>query len=78
MDYISLSCRQIYLIGTPQMIQAIDKTMGCSPQTDVKALLLKTTATQLIEQGEAKLTPTYSLHCLAFRVLEGTPHATKG
>ena len=43
---------------TPQTPQAIAKAIGCSPQTDGKALLLKTTPVQLTEPGEVNLVPT--------------------
>lgn len=41
--------------------QAVAKTMGCSLQTDSRALLPRTTPTPLIEQ-EVKLVPTWNLH----------------
>jgi len=37
---------------------SIAKATGGSPQTDGQALLLKTTATQLIEHGEVELVST--------------------
>lgn len=40
-----------------QITQDIAKALGCSPQTDAKALLLKTTPTQLIKHGELELIP---------------------
>jgi hypothetical protein len=44
-------------MGTnPQTTQSIAKATGCSPQTDCKALLLKTT--QLTEHGEVELVAT--------------------
>lgn len=42
----------------PQTTQAVGKTLGCSPQTDSKSPLLKTTPTQLIEHGELGLAST--------------------
>lgn len=34
------------------------KAVGCSPQTDSKALFLKITPTQLTQHGEGELVPT--------------------
>lgn len=45
--------------GDPQTTQTIVKATSCSPQTDDKDLLLKTTTTQLIEGGEVELVSTY-------------------
>ena len=45
--------------------QAVTKTMGCSLQADSiggTGELLRTTPTQLIENGEVKLVPTWNLH----------------
>lgn len=39
-------------------LQTIDKAIGCSQQTDSRALLLKTTLTQLTEYREVQLVPT--------------------
>ena len=63
-----------------QTVQAVVKTIDCSPQTVSKALLLKTTPIQLIEHGEVKLVPSYSLHLyiLVCLVQEGILYATKG
>lgn len=41
-----------------QITQAIVKTISCSPQSDGKDLLLKTTPVQPLEQREVKLLPT--------------------
>lgn len=65
--------------GNLQTTQAIAKAIDCSPQTDIKALFLKT-PTQFIERGEVKLLRAHSLH--PYRpsqlVPEVTLHATKG
>lgn len=45
--------------GNLQTIQAVVKTIGCSQQTDSMFPLLKTPPTQLIEQREVKLVPTF-------------------
>ena len=42
----------------PQTTKAISKVIVCSPQTDGKALLLKTTLTYFTEHREIKLVPT--------------------
>ena len=39
----------------PRTLQADARTEGCSPQTDGKAPLLKTTLTQLTKCGEVEL-----------------------
>lgn len=44
-------------MGDFQTTQAVSKTIGCSPPTDSKVPLLKTTPTQLIEHGETELVP---------------------
>lgn len=41
----------------PQTSLSIAKATGCSPQTNGKALLLKTMPTYLIEYGEVELVP---------------------
>lgn len=46
----------------PQTTQAVAKSMDCSPQTDSKAPLPKTSPTQLIEHRQVKLVPTWSLY----------------
>lgn len=48
------------------------KTTGCSPQTDSKLLLQKTTPTQLNEQGQGELGPVWNLHSywIVFTVLK--------
>lgn len=43
---------------TYQPSQSIAETVGGSLKTDGKALLLKTTPTQLSEHGEVELVPT--------------------
>lgn len=43
--------------GNPQTAQVIAKTLGDSPQTDGKALLLKITSIQLIKHEEVDLMP---------------------
>lgn len=60
-------------MGNPQITEVITKAFGCSPQTDTKALFLKTTPTQLTELREVELVSTKSLHpyWLVFIVLEG-------
>jgi hypothetical protein len=45
----------------PKTTKTIAKTVGCSSQTEGKELLLKRTPIQLIEHGEIKLVPTWSL-----------------
>lgn len=52
--------------------QAISKSIGGSPKTDSKALLMKTKPTQLMERGEGELVSTKNLHHygLIFMVLE--------
>lgn len=74
---LAISCHQtassfrigLYLIeswskgpqGSPHTTPAIVKTIGCSPKTDNKAPLLKTTPTQLIKHGEVRKVPTMSI-----------------
>lgn len=60
MGYSQLSFWQKGTLGNPQT-QAVTKTINCSPQTDSKVLMLKTTS-QLGDRGEGKLVPTSSLH----------------
>lgn len=48
--------------GNPLTTQAVAKTKGGSPQSEVKIPLLKTTPTQFIEHREVQLVPTWSLH----------------
>ena len=48
--------------GNPQTMHTVGKTEACSLQTDRKAPLPRTTATELIEPGEVKWMPTVSLH----------------
>lgn len=43
---------------TPPSHQAVAKAVGCSPQTNNKALFLKTTPTWLSEHGQTELVPT--------------------
>jgi hypothetical protein len=51
----------------------------CSPQTDSKALLLKSTPTQVTDHGEVELVPTLNLHSyiLVSLVQEGILQTTK-
>ena len=56
--YIQLSCRANVFHVNHRTTQAVVKTIGCSPQTNNEAPLLKTTSTHRIEHGEAKLFPT--------------------
>lgn len=58
--------------GNLKTTQDIAKTIGCSAETDRKALLLQTTSTQLLVLGEVKLMPTWSHHpyILGFLALE--------
>ena len=56
MDYIELSCWPKGSHGNPHP-QAVAKIIGCSPQTDDKALLLNTTPIQLTEHREVQLVP---------------------
>lgn len=55
----------------PQTTQFIAKAIGCSPQTDGRTLLWKTTPAKRTEHGEVGLVPTQSLRPLLTRV-----HAT--
>ena len=48
--------------GNPPKIQAVVKTIGCSPQTPNNASLLKTTSIQLIEHREVEQVPIQRLH----------------
>ena len=61
----------------PQTTKAVAKTIGCSPQTDSKASLLKTTLIELIEHGEVKLMPTQNLHSHVLVTWKGIQQATK-
>lgn len=58
--------------GNLKTTQDIAETIGCSAETDRKALLLKTTSTQFVVLVEVKLMPTLSLHpyILGFWILE--------
>lgn len=60
-------------MGNLQITEVITKAFGCSPQTDTKALFLKTTPTQLTELREVELVSTKSLYpyWLMLVVLEG-------
>ena len=49
LSFIELSSRPKRSHGNTQTTQAFAKTIGCSPQTDSKSLLRKTTPTQLIQ-----------------------------
>lgn len=62
-----------------QTTQAVAQTIDCSPETDSKALLLKTAPTPLIENEDVWLVPTENLHpyALVSLVREGTLQATK-
>jgi hypothetical protein len=75
---IYLSCWQKTPHWSLQTIQAIVKTIGCSPQSD-KTVLMKIMPTQLTEQGAIKMVPTESLHPYVptSLVQEGTLHAIK-
>lgn len=57
LDYMQLSCWSKRPLWNPQRTQAIAKTIGCSPQIDSKAPLLKTASTEIIEYGEIELVP---------------------
>ena len=50
------------LTRTSQSTQAVAKTMGCSPLTDSKAPLLKTTTTQFIAYRKVELVSVWNLH----------------
>lgn len=54
--------------------------IGCSPQTNIKAPLVKTTPIQLTVHGNVELIHTWGLHIyvLTSLVQEGTLHASKG
>ena len=54
--YIQLNCWP--KTSHPQTTESVAKTMGCSPQTNSKNLLLQVTAVQLIDYGEVKGVPT--------------------
>lgn len=49
-------------VWNQQITQGTSEAIDLSPQTDGKALILKTAPTQTIEQGEVKLMPTQSFH----------------
>lgn len=51
-----------WVCKNPQAIQVFVKTIGCSPQTDTKCLLVKKIPTKLIEYGETNLVPTQNLN----------------
>lgn len=57
LGYIQSSCWPEGSHGNPQTIWSVDKTTGCSLQTD-KVPLLKTTPKQLSKHGGVKLVPT--------------------
>lgn len=65
--------------GNPQTTQAIVKAPGCSPQTESKVLLLRTTPIQLTKHREVRLQPTERLHPyrLLFWHRRVSLHATK-
>jgi hypothetical protein len=44
------------------LAKVVDKTIGCSPETDGRVSFLKTTSTQLIEHGEVELVATQNIH----------------
>lgn len=46
----------------PQSTEVVVKTISCSPKTDSRSPLPKTTVIQLTEHGEGELVPTYKLH----------------
>ena len=62
LDYIQLKSWLKGSHGNPQTTQVDAITISCSPQTDSKDPLLKTSPVQLTEHGEGELMPTYSLH----------------
>lgn len=68
LGFIYLSCWLKGSHGKPQTTQSVGKTIGCSPQTDSKAPLLKTTAIQSIQHGEVYLVPTLSLQPYLFAI----------
>lgn len=55
--------------GNPTTTQAVGNAVGCSPQTEDKALLWMTTSTQLVGRGETELVPAQFslLHSSVFR-----------
>ena len=80
MSYIKSSSCSRGSYGNHQTTQAISKSIGGSPHTDSKALVLNTTATQLTKHNEAELMPTQSLHLyeLVFIILEVILQTTRG
>lgn len=60
--YIPLSCWPKGSHGNSQTTEVVANTMFCSPQTDSKFPLLKTTLIQLTVDGEIELVFTQSLH----------------
>lgn len=57
MDYVLLNCWPKKCYGTPKILQAIGKTLDCSPKPEGKALLLITTLTYVTEHGRVNLVP---------------------
>lgn len=79
MGYIYLSCWPDAPHGNPQTAKGVAKPIGCFPQTDSKAPLLKIIPTYLTEQGEMSwylVRGLLPLNCVM--VLEGTIHAIRG
>ena len=69
MGYITLRYWGKEVHGISQTIQAIAKATSCSPQTDGKALLQKTTVPYVTKHGEMNLLPSEAsslwtiIHC---------------
>ena len=80
LQLIELLVKVVLKLEPPKNSGFCQDYIGCSPQTDSKAPLLKRTSIQLIEHGEVTVLNTASLHSyvLASLVQEGTLHTTKG
>ena len=79
LECIQLSCGPRRCQSNSPKTQAAAKTKGGSLQTDSGTLLLRTIHTELIENGEVELVPTWSLHpyVLVSLIWGGTLRATK-
>lgn len=75
---IRLSCWPKESHRNPQTAQADAKTQGCSLKADISTPLLRTTSTQLTENG-VEVVPTWNLYSyvLLHFVQEYTLQATK-
>lgn len=66
--------------GNPQTIQSVAEAIGCSPQREGKALLLKKTLIQLSKHREVVVLPMYDLYPygLVFLIMGASFPTTKG